>query len=400
MPVGKPQKDTPAPGGKKPFYISHYGCSAAYYLEHSRDYDTPYATLKKADDQGMLTTLGKDVMRRLQLVREDAHDRADELTEKGARQMRLLAQQMADRFPDIFVKGSIIDARSIVRGHSILSMQEAMIQLSRACRQMDVRIKSSHSNDAWLDVRDRELEADRFNAATEASFDAFQKANIDTRRLMASLFVSEDYVKQHVNATQLSDQLFIVAGSIQNTSLDGHVTLYDIFTPQELYQHWRMRNAKNFISFGQFELNGGHQAYSQRAPLWNLMHIADSIRQLDVPVAHLRFSSRGMVLSLVCLMELNGYGLKTASLDEVDKRGWIDYQIAPFGANVQVVHYRKDKNDDDILIKVLLNGQEARLPIPTDMAPYYHWQDAKRYYLRKVYAYEKLRGDTHNHRDN
>ena len=26
LPIGKMPKDTPAPAGKKPFYINHYGC--------------------------------------------------------------------------------------------------------------------------------------------------------------------------------------------------------------------------------------------------------------------------------------------------------------------------------------------------------------------------------------
>jgi hypothetical protein len=210
---------------------------------------------------------------------------------------------------------------------------------------------------------------------------------------MESLFTDANYVKQHIDPFVLSDQIFVVANSIQNTLMKGTVTLYDIFTPQELYQHWRIRNARNYISHGGFEMNGGNQAFSQRAPLWNLLHMGDSIKTLNIPVVHLRYTSRVMMLSLICLMELNGYGLHTSDLDELDKQGWADYKIAPFGSNVQLVHYRKDKNDDDILVKVLLNGQETRLPIKTDCAPYYHWQDVKRYYLRKLYAHEKLRFD-------
>lgn len=396
LPTDTHPTDTPAPGGKKPFYISHYGCSAAYYLEDQKDYEIPLATMAKADSMNVLTPLGKDVLRRLRLVYEDAKLRAGELTIKGAQQMRLLAQEMVERFPDVFVEGSIVDARSIVRNHSILSMQEAMAQIARACSSSDLRMKSSHSNDAWMDVRDTELEADRFNTETEKCYQAFTQANSNSQRLMASLFSDADYVSQHIDSDILSDQIFMMAGTIQNTSLEGMVTLYDIFTPQELYQHWRIQNARNFICYGRFALNGGYQAYSQRAPLWNLLHIGDSIKNLDVPVAHLRYSSRGMVLSLICLMELNGFGLLTGDLDQLDKLGWADYRIAPFGASVQVIHYRKDKDDDDILIKVLLNGQETRLPIESDCAPYYHWQDAKRYYLRKLYTYEKLRYDSKN----
>ena len=393
QPTSKQQTDTPAPDGKKPFYISHFGSSAAYYLENRKEYDFPIITMAKADSLNMLTPLGKDVLRRLRMIEEDAIHRTGELTTNGAQQMRQLAQDMLDRFPDIFVDGSVIDARSIVRNHSIMSMQEFMTQIARHNTSMELRLKSSHSNDTWMYARDKELEADRFNAETEATHQAYIKANSNNQRLFESLFVSADYVKAHVDTTQFSDQLFTLASGIQNTPLEGTITLYDIYTPEEILQHWRLHNVKNYISYGCFELNGGNQPFAQRAPLWNLLHQGDSIKELDHPVVHLRYSSRGMVMELVCLMELNDYGLKTADLNLLEKVGWANYRIAPFGSSVQVVYYRKDKTDEDILIKVLLNGEEARLPLQTDHAPYYHWRDVKRYYLRKLYAYEKLRFD-------
>ena len=399
VPTGKQQADTPAPDGKKPFYISHFGSCAAYYLESHKDYEAPINVFVKADSMNMLTPLGKDVLRRLRLIEQDAAHRTGEITVNGARQMRQLAQEMVDRFPDIFVDGSYIDARSIVRNHSIMSMQEFMNQIARHKANMELVMKSSHSNDQWMHVEDKELEADRFNAETKTSYQAYIKANSNNKRLWESLFGSIDYVKEHIDTTKLNDQLFTLAGGIQNTPLEGVITLYDIYTPEEIIQHWRLHNAKNYISYGGFELNGGNQPFAQRAPLWNLLHQGDSIKKLDHPVVHLRYSSRGMVMELICLMELNGYGLKTPDLNQLEKLGWANYRIAPFGSSVQVVYYRKDKTDDNILIKVLLNGEEARLPIETDCAPYYHWEDVKRYYLRKLYAHEKIRFNYNKSKD-
>ena len=399
VPTGKQQADTPAPDGKKPFYISHFGSCAAYYLESPKDYEAPINVFVKADSMNMLTPLGKDVLRRLRLIEQDAAHRTGEITVNGARQMRQLAQEMVDRFPDIFVDGSYIDARSIVRNHSIMSMQEFMNQIARHKANMELVMKSSHSNDQWMHVEDKELEADRFNAETETSYQAYIKANSNNKRLWESLFGSIDYVKEHIDTTKLNDQLFTLAGGIQNTPLEGVITLYDIYTPEEIIQHWRLHNAKNYICYGSFELNGGNQPFAQRAPLWNLLHQGDSIKKLDHPVVHLRYSSRGMVMELICLMELNGYGLKTSDLNQLENLGWANYRIAPFGSSVQVVYYRKDKTDDNILIKVLLNGEEARLPIETDCAPYYHWEDVKRYYLRKLYAHEKIRFDYNKSKD-
>ena len=58
LPAGKHQADTPAPDGKKPFYISHFGSCAAYYLESPKDYEVPINAFVKADSMNMLTPLG------------------------------------------------------------------------------------------------------------------------------------------------------------------------------------------------------------------------------------------------------------------------------------------------------------------------------------------------------
>jgi hypothetical protein len=59
------------------------------------------------------------------------------------------------------------------------------------------------------------------------------------------------------------------------------------------------------------------------------------------------------------------------------------------GSNVQFIFYRRHPQDKDVLFKVLLNEQEATLPIFTDCAPYYRWRDFRRYCLRKLDRYEK-----------
>ena len=54
------------------------------------------------------------------------------------------------------------------------------------------------------------------------------------------------------------------------------------------------------------------------------------------------------------------------------------------GANLQFIFYRSTPKDQDVLVKVLLNEQEATLPIATDCAPYYHWTDFRRYCMEKL----------------
>lgn len=45
--------------------------------------------------------------------------------------------------------------------------------------------------------------------------------------------------------------------------------------------------------------------------------------------------------------------------------------------------YRSKKTADDILVKCLMNGEEATLPVPTTSYPYYKWSDFKNFYSER-----------------
>jgi hypothetical protein len=65
---------------------------------------------------------------------------------------------------------------------------------------------------------------------------------------------------------------------------------------------------------------------------------------------------------------------------------WFDYKITPMATNLQFVFYRNQKKPNDVLVKVLLNEDEATLPIKSDVAPYYHWNDFKDYCMKILAA--------------
>ena len=392
LPVSKPCQDTPAPAGKKPFYINHYGCPASFYLEKPHEYKKPLDILAKADSLGKLSKLGRDVLRRLELVYHDALHRSGEMKDEGGRMMREQMRQLTERFPEMFADNSFIDARSIVENRCIQTANETLVELSKRCHSRMVLVVS-HRDKPWMNPMDKQLSSQRADSLTTLFYNHFYELNTSDTRLMESLFSDQNYVVAHIDAAELSSLLFKVAGSIQQTELSHSVTLYDIFTPEEIFRHWRKQNAWNYISYGNCALNGGRQPYIQREPLWNMLHMGDSVMSLNRPVTHLRYTNNNVVLSLASLMELDDCGVQTANLDSLEFLGWVNYRIAPLGGRIEMIHYRSGQDDKDPLVKVLLNGREARLPIETDCAPYYHWHDVKRYYLRKLYRYEKIRND-------
>ena len=391
LPAIKAESDTPPPDGMKPFYINHYACPSSYYLESPEAYEEPLAVFMKADSLGKLTKLGKDVLRRLVIVHDDAHNRTGELSTRGMAQSREAMKLLVQRFPDAFTEKGYYSARSVVQNRSILTMIESSAQLSKMLSPLTVRTRVSHGEQSFMNPQDKNLTDDRTKNNTMERYDRFAALNTNEIRLMESLFNDQDYVTIRIDPYKISQQLFKLAGSIQHTDLAGKITLYDIFTPEEIHRHWRKNNAWNYINYGAFKLNGGRQPYLQRGVLRNMIHMGDSVMKRINPIAHIRYTNERVVLSLACLMELNECGLESESLDSLEHLGWVDYKIAPLGGSIVMIHYRRERHDPDVLVKVLLNGREARLPIKTDCAPYYHWNDVKRYYLRKLYRYENER---------
>ena len=400
-------QDTPPPAEKRPFYINHYGCPSAYYLERHEFYDDPYRTLSRADSLGKLTEMGQKALQKVAQLRNEANHRTGELTTVGKRQARELVRLLAQRLPEMFTDQTYVDMRSVVHNHCLLTMGEAVVQMSIAHQPLFINIGASHRSQNWMNPQDKRLEALRDDSTAMARYDEFAaRWAPDNTHLMATLFNDAEYAKS-VDAAALSRQLFDLAGSTQYTeefslrecgvakrskemgSKETGMSLFDVFEPEDIHRHWMRRNAWAYIRYGGCTLNGGHQPYIQRKPLWNLIHQCDSVMALDFPVVHLRYTHESTVMSLICLLELNGFGLRTDNLDSLEAWGWVDYRIAPLGGSMMMIHYRTDKNDPDPLVRVLLNGREAQLPIPSDVAPYYHWQDVKRYYLRKLYAYAR-----------
>ena len=380
---------TPAPQGKHPFYISHYGRYGSHHLLQKEDYDTPYQILTEADKAGKLTAKGRDIKQRLNKIRNDAHDMWGELTPTGARQQQMIAQRMVVRFPEVFEDKAVIDARSTTVTRCIVSMEHFLLQLTRMRPQLNIHHNATHRDMYFLNQLDRHLMAIRMDSVTEEVYNKFTSRHNRYDRLMSMLFNDMKYVKQHVDAQKLNDDLYMLASNMQNIELRQDITLYDIFSDQDLYHNWIKSNAWWYINYGGYTLNGGTQPYSQRNLLRKIISDADSCLNLKKPGVQLRFGHDNVILPLACLMDVNHWGLATNRLSILGKKGWSTYHIVPMAANIQLIFYRSNPDDQDVWVKVLFNEDEATLPLPGDEAPYYRWSDFRSYYLKKLDDYEK-----------
>lgn len=386
---GPTRELTQAPAGYHPFYISTYARHGSRYLITAEEYDKPYQVLLKAHDAGKLSELGQKAFRLLGYLHDDARGRYGDLTPLGAAQHRQIAQRMYDRFPEVFQGHTVVEAKSTVVIRCILSMQNELLQLAKNNHHLVFNADASQHDMYYMNLQDSTLYRQRYSKKTQDVYNEFCKRYAIDKPAMSRLFNDTAYYNREVNSFELNKSIFKIASSVQGTEMRELFNLFDIYNIDELYNNWLQANAFWYLSFGCNPHNGGHQPFTQRKLLRRIIADADSCIALPHPGATLRFGHETIILPLACLLDLNGYGREIHDMEQLDLEGWINFEVFPMAANIQFVFYRRSKHDHDILFKVLLNENEAMLPLPTHMAPYYHWNDFREHYLKKLDSYKE-----------
>ncbi len=380
---------TPAPKGYEPFYMSHYGRHGSRWLIGENDYQTPLSILRDAHQAGKLTAEGEAVLKKLEDFHPTTIKRLGELTTVGERQHHGIGSRLAKNFPEIFkAKNVPIDARSTVVIRCILSMEAECEELAAANPTARFHNDVSESFQYYLnqDWSDRLRRASRKSRGVR---NEYERKYSHPERLMKVLFNDQSYVYDNVRASSLMRQLFEVAANMQ--SHDTDIELYSLFTDEEVYDQWRIRNVGWYLEYGAAPQSDGIMPFSQLNLLRNIIETADTIVPVPVvaaspattPQATLRFGHEVCVMPLACLLELGQCGTQVEDLDKLDEV-WRNYRIFPMACNIQLVFYRPKKGDGDILVKALLNEREVTLPTQPVSGPYYRWADLRQYYLDKI----------------
>ena len=369
---------TPAPKGYEPFYMSHYGRHGSRWLIGEGDYTTPLNILRDAHEAGKLTAEGEAVLKKLEDFFPTTVKRLGELTTVGERQHHGIGSRLARNFPEIFkAKNVPIDARSTVVIRCILSMEAECEELAAANPTARIHNDVSESLQYYLNQgwSDRLRQASREGRKVRNQYE--QKYS-HPERLMKLLFNDQQYVYDNIRASSLMRQLFEIAANMQ--SHDTDIELYSLFTDEETYDQWRMRNIGWYLDYAAAPQTGAIMPFSQLNLLKNIIETADTVRQTQ---ATLRFGHEVCVMPLACLLELGQCGTQVENLDTLD-RVWRNYRIFPMACNIQLLFYRPKKGNGDILVKALLNEREMTLPAKPVSGPYYRWENLRQYYLEKI----------------
>ena len=341
---------TPAPEGYEPFYICHYGRHGSRWHASESVYENPRAKLRKAAEAGKLTPLGEEALRRIEVVADDALHRYGDLSPRGVREHRGIAERMYCSFPEIFSTSDgrlcRIRARSTLVPRCMLSMAAANERLKELNPAIDITREASKR---YLDYMFCMTEANK--------------------------------IKKEIKQLRFMNDLYCVASVMQDVDyLD--CSFYDLFTPDELYAFYAVRNYQMYLEEGP-SAEFGHRALSDAVPLLrNFVAEADEAIATGALSASLRYGHDVNVIPLVGLMGIEGCDTRESDYRKVDQ-AWSCWRVTPMATNIQLVFFRRP-DGGDVLVKFLFNERESRIRLESDLAPYYRWNDVKRYFDERI----------------
>lgn len=376
---GPPTASALAPAGYEPFYISHYGRHGCRWYVSSSIYDGPLKVLRRAANEGMLTDLGRDALRRLEIAAADAEGRYGDLTPRGASEHRGIAERMYAAYPEVFAardgRGARIECRSTPVPRCILSMAAFTERLKELDPTLRITREASERHLGYLANKPG---FDEMRELSAPVIDSVRAVRIHPERLMDALFRDPAYVKKHVRKpARIMEQLFLAASMLQDVDY-LNLSLYDLFTDEELFALWECTNIRRYLMMGP-SLRFGDALLDDAKPL--LRNIVETAQEVidgtsDL-AASLRFGHDTHIVPLYALLGVEGKSARTADLDGLYKV-WTDFRVSPMGTNIQFVFFRHAESGD-VLVKIRSDERDVRLPLAADRWPYYRWSDLKCY---------------------
>ena len=372
---------TPSPKGYTPFYISHYGRHGSRWIQTPETYEYPCTILAKAHNESKLTQLGESVYQRVNAAAQDAWKRYGDLSQLGAREHREIAERMFESFPEVFStqngKKCIIYSRSTVVPRCILSMAANNERLKEFNPQIET-IREASDRNYYLNNRYTQVYRDSISKIVSNFL--LKHINFDT--FLQSLFNDMTYAQKVVdNPATFMRNIHLIATDLPDVD-NMDFTLFDIFTKDELFYLWQANNMSTYYACGPSNVNGKVAKDSSKLLLKDILDCAEKAINGHGVSADLRFGHDSYIIPLLALMDIEGMNVAVDDPEKISEV-WSDFKVSPMGANLQIIFYRSSKKPE-ILVKILHCEREVKIPLKSDIAPYYKWSDFKKYYTSKL----------------
>jgi hypothetical protein len=329
--------------------------------------------LTKAHERGQLTKEGEAFFEKFMAAKDELSTGVSELSELGWEQHQRIARTMYNNFPEVFKKGGNVLAIASLSGRCVLSMSSFCQELVQCNPKIEIREQSSRFTLDGVVPSDRQNPVKHnFPKATprwEQNKDKFTFDESLRDKVVKRTFTSTDSLPGNLH--HIGSNLINLYTSLPSIGHEG--MMEGLVFDSELAAQWEQTN------LGSYSWVFGPQ-YEMIPILEDIIKKASSVIDGSSDhIADLRFGHDTCLGPLTVLMGINGADKDPEDPFDV-KNCYQNWQTGK-ASNVQLVFYR-DKHGD-VLVKCLLNGREASLPVPTTQYPYYRWTDFRDFYTSR-----------------
>lgn len=367
------------PEGYSPFYISHFGRHGSRMHTSKDMFGHLNKVFSKADSLGILTPDGHKAASLFLKAQEAMKDSLGELTSVGEDEHREIARRMFKNFSEVFTEGpENILAQSTKSGRVIKSMNSFCGQLKDLNPALEIKEETDDRTNQYLNHYTPEYKEYYKNGPWREVRDNWERNNIDISSLTDRLFTSAEIFSGKKNghsAIRFAQDLYSLAKIMPASGLG--FGFYDFFTEDELYSLWQYGNMDQYMRKGPSGLSEGLAPGIAKPLLQDFIDKAERQIHKQTICADLRFGHGEGLMPLSALMQIEEASAVTSNPDEM-YRMWQDYRVTTMAANIQWIFF-KDKSGN-VIVKIMFNEREARIPVATDIWPYYHWKDVLDFY--------------------
>lgn len=384
-------KDTRAPRGYRPVYVSHYGRHGSRYQGDGKSFEKVLPIMDVLAKDSLLTATGDSLRIELHLMYEAHDDNGGLLTMKGGREQREIAERLYQRVPKVFKQkeSTKVSCVSTQAQRCLQSMANFATSVKGCSPRVDVTYdtgaaKLLHYLSPRVSAEDRTFVRSQYEPLQDSLLNISSAPSTAAARLFVDTQKARSYFRNKSEAEFIYELFEAAQGA---GCLDIKVNPLRFFTIEELYDFLQIRNLYFCANYGPLASTREMRSKAVIPLLRGIVLEADAALAGNGHCADLRFGHDGGMGPLLTLLGIEGFDKPVDPRNSLEQ--WQAWRYIPMCTNLQMIFYRNRKGD--VLVKFLRNEQETHVPALTPVqSVYYRWQDVRRHILNQTGDYKEL----------
>lgn len=366
-----PIKDTKAPAGYKPFYVSHYGRHGSRSDWGGNAFLGVIAVMEQGQAKGILTPDGEMLLEGARKVLAGWDGMDGRLSQRGVREHAAIAKRLYNRYPQVFKGQKDVRAFASTVQRCIISMNSFTNSLIRQNPKLEIRLDTGEKFMEYLD--NEKGWQQKTGKAMRKSFEYMRDIPDDSLGVLSKVFTDSVAAREIVkSARHFTDDVFNTARVAEDFDIEEDI--YSVLPFDAVYRRWAQNNM--FLYLGHCNsVDSG----AERVPMAESL-VADIVTKADEAIAggkycaDLRFGHDYPLMALVSYLGIEGVGDRLEVEEICDK--WLGFWNIPMASNLQMIFYKNKAGD--VLVKFLYQEQEKLLRgLEPYQGPYYKWETVK-----------------------